>query len=148
MQIEFAAGDAGYFEAHALLQIVRHAQTQDPVASAEVQLLDALRAAAEAAIARPEFGALRERVPDVAEPPAQDTGWMGWWRAVCGPSRREQMLSAQRIAALERAQRAEHSAFEALAETARVARERDTALARLAACEAARGDAGEQARVT
>ena len=147
MQIEFAAGDAGYFEAHALLQIVRHAQTQDPIASAEIQLLDALRAAAEATIARPEFGALRERVPDVAEPP-EDTGWLGWWRAVCGPSRREQMLSAQRIAALERAQRAEHSAFEALAETARVARERDAALARLAACEAARGGAGEQAQVT
>ena len=42
-----------------------------------------------------------------------------------GPSRLEEDLSTQRSEALERADRAERSAFEALAETARIVRERD-----------------------
>ncbi len=53
------------------------------------------------------------------------------WRSIMGPSRREVRLSKQRIAALERAERAEAISFEALAETAKVGRERDEALKKL-----------------
>jgi hypothetical protein len=53
------------------------------------------------------------------------------WRSIMGPSRREVRLSKQRIAALERAERAEAISFEAVAETAKVGRERDEALKKL-----------------
>ncbi|MCB1745813.1 MAG: hypothetical protein H6977_05415 [Gammaproteobacteria bacterium] len=132
MHIEFAAGDAGFREAWALARIARLVQEYGAVGSAEVQLLDTLLALGDAHIARPEFAELRAAMGDVEDGIEEGAG-DGFWRSLFGPSRREVMLSEQRSAALERAERAERSAFEALAETARVARERDEALARLAA---------------
>ncbi|MEQ8234792.1 MAG: hypothetical protein RLW61_02470 [Gammaproteobacteria bacterium] len=127
MEVEFVAGEAGCHEAAALARVVRRALAAEPADSAELQLLEALRTAAEAHLARPEFAELTGAPPASADGSAEN----GWWRRLFGPSRREMRLSAQRIAALERAARAERSSFEALAETARVARERDVALARL-----------------
>ena len=127
MEIEFIAGEAGHHEAAALARVVRRALADAPADSAEQEILEALRSAAEARLAR-EAG-----MPDA------DHGGARWWRGLFGPSRREMRLSAQRSAALDRATRAERSAFEALAETARVARERDAALARLARLEGQRG---------
>jgi len=46
-------------------------------------------------------------------------------RSLLGPNDRELALSRQRREAIDRAERAERSAFEALAETAEVGRERD-----------------------
>ncbi len=46
-------------------------------------------------------------------------------RGLFGPSKREIELSKQRQALIARAEHAEHSAFEALAETAEIGRERD-----------------------
>jgi hypothetical protein len=48
-----------------------------------------------------------------------------FWRRTLGPSQQEEELSAQRGEALERAERAEASAFDAMAEAAQVAHERD-----------------------
>jgi len=53
------------------------------------------------------------------------------WRSFTGPSRREMELSRQRKELIERAEHAEASAFDALAETADVGRERDNALERV-----------------
>lgn len=53
------------------------------------------------------------------------------WRSIAGPSRREMELSRQRKELIERAEHAEASAFDALAETADVGRERDNALERV-----------------
>lgn len=58
------------------------------------------------------------------------------WRKIFGPGRRELELSQQRQALIERCERAEASAFDALAETAEVGRERDDALAKLKSLEA------------
>ena len=57
-------------------------------------------------------------------------------RFFMGPSRWEQELSKQRYELIERAEHAENSAFEALAETATAERERDDLKARLQLLEA------------
>lgn len=130
MQIEFNAGEAGFYEASALLRIVRHARDVPPADSAAQQLLDTLTHAAQAALADPAFAHL---AADSAPVVADET--VAWWQGLLGPSRQERRLSEQRVAALERAERAERSSFDALAETARVGRERDDALARIATLE-------------
>ncbi|MFQ5659395.1 MAG: hypothetical protein ACE5GZ_03150 [Gammaproteobacteria bacterium] len=53
------------------------------------------------------------------------------WRILTGPSRRELLLSKQRQELIERAERAETIAFEAIAETAEVGKQRDAALKKL-----------------
>ncbi len=50
------------------------------------------------------------------------------WRLVTGPSRQELLLSKQRHELIERAERAEAMAFEAIAETSDVGRQRDSLL--------------------
>lgn len=127
MKIVFSEGETGFHEASALAAIVRQVIADDPNDPAQIQALDALQAAADAVLSRPEFATLSA----AREPHPEGTDEAGWWRRLFGPSRRELLLSTQRSAALERAQRAEQSSFEALAETARVARERDEALERI-----------------
>lgn len=135
MEIRFADGESGFNEACALIALTHLAAAGDPAGSAEIQLLDTLMAAAERQRARPEFAAQRARNDTrAAQTRRRDESW---WRALVGPSRREMLLSEQRSAALERAARAERSSFEALAEMAKVARERDTLREQLAALEAA-----------
>lgn len=116
MDIEFTQGDGGFYEALALVQIARLASERDPSGSDMIQLLDQLVAAGEAHCARPEFAELRAHTPL----PVVESGDDSWWRGLFGPSRREVLLSEQRIAALERAARAERSSFEAVAENARL----------------------------
>jgi hypothetical protein len=53
------------------------------------------------------------------------------WQSLVGPSRRELILSKQRIELIERAEHAESMAFEALAETADVGKERDEVLKKI-----------------
>ena len=52
-------------------------------------------------------------------------------RACIGPTQREMLLSRQRQELLERAERAESMAFQALAETAEIGRERDAVVKKL-----------------
>ncbi len=54
-----------------------------------------------------------------------------WWRNLTGPTRRELVLSNQRHELIERAERAEAIAFEAIAETTEIGRQRDEALEKL-----------------
>jgi hypothetical protein len=135
MNIEFAAGESGFQEACALLALTHLAAAGDPASSAEIQLLDVLVSAAERHRARPEFRELRLR--HEARSARLRGAEESWWRALLGPTRREILLSEQRGAALERAARAERSSFEAVAETARIARERDELKARVHELEAA-----------
>ena len=62
------------------------------------------------------------------------------WRKLFGPGKRELELSQQRQALIDRCERAEASAFDALAETAEVGRERDSALAELKRIQAEKSD--------
>ena len=127
MQLEFASGEDGLREARALEQLVQLARDADPADSHQVQLLDLLARTCET------------RLAGKHAPAAAATGG-NWWRRLWGPSRRELMLSEQRNEALARAERAERSAFESLAETARVARERDELKARVAELEPMPGE--------
>ena len=54
-----------------------------------------------------------------------------WWRKLTGPTRRELILSKQRHELIERAERAEAIAFEAIAETAEIGRQRDEIMKKL-----------------
>lgn len=137
MQITFNEGEAGYREARALQAIARYARSCDPHDGAEMQVIDVLQAAAEDVTARPEFASLAAADDGGGWPGERESLWRRWF----GPSRREQLLSEQRGAALERAERAEQSSFEALGETARIARERDEARARIVELEQALAEA-------
>lgn len=131
MNIEFDEGESGFWEARALLAILRRAGAHATNA-ADLELIDFLKEAAATHMERPEFSEQRARIGGTP------SDWPTWslvkqfWRRTLGPSRLEAELSQQRSAALERAERAERSAFEALAETARVGRERDQARVELA----------------
>lgn len=131
MQVGFEEGAAGFHEARALLAIARGVVAEEFSAEHETAVLDALKTAGEVHLAREEFAALRAEfeVDDSARGAAAEED--GWWARLFGPSRSEQRLAAQRGLALERASRAEQLSFEALAETARVGRERDAAHARI-----------------
>lgn len=135
MDISFEEGAPGFHEARAVLAIARATPREEFAAEHETAVLDALKTAGEVHLAREQFTALRAEfeVDDSARGAAAEED--GWWARLFGPSRREQLLAAQRSAALERASRAELSSFEALAETTRVARERDAARARIAELE-------------
>lgn len=141
MQLEFERGERGYFEARALYRFVQLLRTTRWEEHAERELLQTLESAAEAQLIRPEYEPLRDIAaePEVSRrAPSADGIWQRWF----GPSRSERQLSAQRAAALERAERAERSAFESLAEMAGVARERDALAAELRALKKATEEAG------
>ena len=131
MELSFDDGAQGFHQARALLAIARAATVLELTADHELEVLDALKTAGEVYLARAEFTALRAQfeIDQSARGAAAEED--RWWAQMFGPSRREQRLAAQRSAALERADRAERSSFEALAETARVARERDAARLRI-----------------
>lgn len=138
MKIEFDPGMAGYQEAKELKQMVEHWLDSGDEAAHVSGLVDFLTGLAEAHMQKPEFAELR-----AAEADSEDQGEAhhhGGLRSalngLLGPSRREMMLSQQRIDALERAQRAEAASFESLAETAKVGRERDQTLERVRELEA------------
>jgi len=124
MNIEFDDGESGFWEARTLYGMALHHVGKSHQAGDDA-LLEFLKDAALSHMNRAEYAQLRERV-GVSEPE-----WPTWsivnnfWRRTLGPSRLEEDLSTQRSEALERADRAERSAFEALAETTRIARERD-----------------------
>ncbi|MGH8595307.1 MAG: hypothetical protein ACREXT_01465, partial [Gammaproteobacteria bacterium] len=111
--------------------VVRAAFAAEPDVDAR-SLLDFLQDSAKTHLARPEYGELRDKHGLGSAPWPSFSMTKHFWRRLFGPSQRESTLSQQRGEALERAERAEHSAFEALAETARVARERDQARSDLA----------------
>lgn len=131
MNIDFEAGEAGFFEARAVHGAVQAARSvvQDGGAREFLEFLDE---SALLHLRAPEFATLREKHGLGDEPWPNFSVLKHLWRQTLGTSQLESNLSEQRSEALARAERAEHSAFEALAETARVERERDRALAELA----------------
>jgi len=138
MKIEFDSGTAGYHEARELKRMVEHWVDSGDEAAHVSGLVDFLTGLAEAQLQKPEFAELRETEADDGGEDAghRHGGLRSALNGLLGPSRREMMLSQQRIDALDRAQRAEAVSFDALAETAKVGRERDQALQRIKALEA------------
>ncbi len=128
MKIDFDEDEAGFYEARALFSLTREAR-HVLHAHHDLELLQFLHDAAGEHMARGEFDGLRARVG------ISDEVWPSFsiikhlWRRTVGPTDVETDLSEQRSAALERAERAERLIFEALAESAKLARERDEARA-------------------
>jgi hypothetical protein len=131
MKIDFEEGEAGYHEARALHILVSAALEAKLHPDAQ-PLLDFLRESATAHLSRPEYAALRETHGIGGAPWPTFSTLNHLWRRLVGPEQRESDLSQQRSEALTRAERAEKSAFEALAETARIGRERDQARSEVA----------------
>jgi hypothetical protein len=131
MKIDFDDGEAGFFEARAVLAVVEAARLAELDIAAR-DFLDFLSDSATTHVQRGEFSKLREAHGTGADVWPSFSVLKQFWRRTVGPSNLESSLSQQRSEALERAERAEHSAFEALAETAKVARERDQASAEAA----------------
>lgn len=128
MKVQFEHGVAGFDEAMEVLALVRVVRENTRPGSHDEALLGALEDGAREWVGREEFAALRGASPLPADDRPASRRLRSLLREFIGPSRRELTLAAQRSAALERVQSAERSAFEALAETARVGRERDEAL--------------------
>lgn len=128
MRIEFDTDVNGFEEAVALRAFVRRARAQPGPGKRLERILADLDAQAASWIARSEYDALRT---SAAAADATLTRYLQrWLRNWLGPGQREIELGRQRADALERAERAERSAFEALVDSSRIAAERDRALAR------------------
>ena len=115
MKIDFDNGEAGFFEARAVLAVVQAARVAELDIAAR-DLVDFLNDAASTHVQRDEFAKLREAHGIGADVWPSFSVLKQFWRRTVGPSNLESSLSQQRSEALERAERAEHSAFEALAE--------------------------------
>jgi hypothetical protein len=124
VKVEFSKGKKGYAEAENLLRIARELGTTPDTDRLRVELE---RRALEH-LEDDELELARVREVMASEQPGPMARLAAAWHRFWGPSSGEMELSKQRGEALDRADRAERSSFEALAETAQVGRERDEAL--------------------
>lgn len=124
MKVEFGTGAKGYEEAESLLRIVRRLHSspgsENLCGELERHALDHLGGNEQ------ELARVRELIS--SQQPTMISQAVFMWHRFWGPSSGEMELSKQRGDALERAERAERSSFEALAEMAEVGRERDMAM--------------------
>ncbi len=126
MKLDFDEGDAGFFEARSLHRFIKHARVsvQDDDMH---ELLEFMDEAANTHMRLSEFAALLDKHGTGDETWPNFSVLKHLWRQTIGSSQVEAGLAEQRSAALARAERAEQSAFEALAEMAKIERERDLA---------------------
>ncbi len=130
MKLEFTTNEACYHKARMLKRLMSLIEIYELEAHFDQDLVDELNRELSRFMNQPEFSHLRdEDLEDIIR--AKPTTLKDWLRSVFGPSRQEINLSKQREALIERAEHAENSAFEALAELADAAKEKDQALARV-----------------
>ena len=129
MKIEFETDINGYQEARKfkllIESILKHEGLDQSLSSLAYSLLEQLQDF----LSNPKFADFtdagsRESFSGSHEESDGD-GISGLFKGLLGPSKREIELSKQRQELIARAEHAEHSAFEALAETAEIGRERD-----------------------
>jgi len=130
MNLELTVDETGYRKALLIKHLISVVDLYDLESHFDAGTFGQLRRDVERFLAQPEFQSLRdgniEEAIEVKPPGIRDL-----LRNLFGPSRQEINLSKQREALIERAEHAENSAFEALAELAEAARERDQVKARL-----------------
>ncbi len=132
MKIEFEKDINGFQEARKLKMILEHYAHSDATDKPTLLLIESIIEQIENFISNPEFKSLsREtRIDDSTYRLHEGSHTflnhlIASLRAITGPSKKEMLLSRQRQELLERAERAESMAFDALAETAQIGRERD-----------------------
>ncbi len=138
MKIEFEKNINGFQKARKLKMILEHYAHSDATDKPTLLLIESIIEQIESFISDPEFKSLAKetRVDDSSyrlQEGSQPflTRLIASLRAIVGPSKKEMLLSRQRQELLERAERAESMAFDAMAETAEIGRERDAMAKRL-----------------
>ena len=129
MKIEFETDINGYQEARKFKllidSILKHEELNQSLNSLASSLQEQLREF----LSNPEFADFADGGSEDHYTSSHDEDISGGiiksLRGLFGPSKREIELSKQRQALIARAEHAEHSAFEALAETAEIDRDRD-----------------------
>ncbi len=132
MKIEFDKNINGFQEARKLKMILEHYAHSDATDKPTLLLIESFLEQIEAFISNPQFESLiKDTSIDDADYRLQEESpdflrrIIASLRAIIGPTKKEMLLSRQRQELLERAERAESMAFDALAETAEIGRERD-----------------------
>ena len=132
MKIEFEKNINGFQEARKLKMILEHYAHSDATDKPTLLLIESILEQIEKFISDPEFKSLTKdtSIDDTAYRLQEGSQTFlsritASLRAIIGPTKKEMLLSKQRQELLERAERAESMAFEALAETVEIARERD-----------------------
>ncbi len=129
MKIKFDSGAEGFYEARELQQMASYFLSHIAGGDERDKFLRSLVGVAEEHMAASEFDVLRKNaVKDGAYQPVTEVNGFSlrnMFSGLLGPTQREMELSRQRIQAQDRAQRAEISSFEALAEMAEIGRQRD-----------------------
>jgi hypothetical protein len=132
MKIEFEKSIVGFQEARKLKMILEHYAHSDATDKPTLLLIESILEQIERFISDPEFKSLTKdtSIDDAAYRLQEDSltflsRLIASLRSIIGPTKKEMLLSRQRQELLERAERAESMAFEALSETVEIARQRD-----------------------
>jgi hypothetical protein len=135
MKLEFEESINGFQEARRLRMILEHYAAPDLADTTTTLFVQSLLDEIDRTLQSPPFSRFQNESPaepgQIARADGPLSGMRRLWRSAFGPSRREMLLSRQRQELIERAERAEAMAFEALSETAEVGRQRDRALLEL-----------------
>ena len=137
MKIVFNNNLDGYQKALKLRQLLMYCK--DTFSDKEsLDFIESLITQIEGFIASPDFDQFKDSHPveayntqSVRKNLVSEGLLSSLWQSLVGPSRRELILSKQRIELIERAEHAEAMAFEALAETAEAGKARDEALKKI-----------------
>lgn len=129
MKIEFETDINGYQEARKFKLLIDSILKHEGLDQSLNSLASSLQSQLQEFLSNPDFSKFNDGGPDelftASHSDSAGSGMVKLFRDLLGPSKREIELSKQRQALIERAEHAETSAFEALAETADIGRERD-----------------------
>ena len=132
MSVRLEKNVTGFKDARQLKMVVQHSAQTDATDKPTRLLIESIIEQIQTCVADPQFGALAKEtsVDDSGyrlyeDSPGLLSGLFNSIRGLGMPTKKEILLSKQRQELLERAERAEAMAFESLAETEEIARERD-----------------------
>jgi len=135
MKIEFETDINGYQEARKFKLLVDSILKHEKLDPSLNSLASSIQSQLQEFLSNPDFSNFKDGADDELFTSSHDegehSGFIKAFRDLLGPSKREIQLSKQRQALIERAEHAEISAFESLAETAEIGRERDELRAKL-----------------
>ena len=135
MKIEFETDINGYQEARKFKLLVDSILKHEKLDPSLNSLALSIQSQLQEFLSKPEFSNFKDGGSDELFTSSHDeqepSSFVKTIRDLFGPSKREIELSKQRQALIERAEHAEISAFESLAETAEIGRERDELRAKL-----------------
>ena len=131
MDIKFENNHTDYRKAVQLKKIIRLIEKYHLEEHFDSGFIQTLKNIVDEYLNRPEISKFTAEDESLDIEIVQDSGFVDTIKSLLGPSRREKILSKQRVELVARAEHAEAMAFEALAETAEVGKQRDEALQKL-----------------